>query len=134
MFEGVLEQGLIGGISALLLMVIFASLMRSRKENANLLQPGGITPLMNAVIQTEPQKMVKLIEDGADINAQNEEGMSALMFSVTSEFYDAAEILLKSGASPDLLNSSGQSARDLATRKGLNDFVTLLDTYAQQGN
>lgn len=128
MFEGVWEKALIGAISALLISIIFAPLMRSKKESANLSNPGGITPLMQAVMRTDPGKITKLIKDGADIDAQDDEGMTALMHAVFHDYYDAAEILFKAGANLTIKNSVGISAVDIAEKRGLEDFVNLFNT------
>lgn len=62
-----------------------------------------------------------LIEKGADVNAQNDDGNSLIFLSV---FPRGTEVLLKAGASTKLLNNKGESALHCAAFR--NDLETCL--------
>lgn len=62
-----------------------------------------------------------LIEKGADVNAQNNDGNSLIFLSV---FPRGTEVLLRSGASTKILNKKGESALHLAAQR--NDLETSL--------
>lgn len=62
-----------------------------------------------------------LIENGADINAQNNDGNSLLFLSV---FPRGTEVLLSSGASTKILNKKGESALHYSAQR--NDLETSL--------
>lgn len=62
-----------------------------------------------------------LIEKGANVNAQNNEGNAVIFVTV---FAEATEILLKAGASTKILNKKGESALHHAAKR--NDLETCL--------
>lgn len=62
-----------------------------------------------------------LIEKGADVNAQNNEGNTLVFESI---FLEGTEILLKSGAALNIVNKKGQTALHYAAIRG--DLVTIL--------
>lgn len=76
--------------------------------NPNAADEKGITPLMYAAEAGSVESMRILIERGADVNAQNAYGSTALMWSVS----DAAKVrlLLEHGADVNLVAKSGRTA------------------------
>lgn len=62
-----------------------------------------------------------LIEKGANVNVQNDEGNTLLMQTV---FPEGSEILLRAGASVQLLNKEGESALHHAAMR--NDIETCI--------
>jgi ankyrin repeat protein len=83
-----------------------------QKASANLADARGITPLMYAAEVGSLDAMRILIDRGADVNAQNDIGSTALMWSVS----DPAKVrlLLDHGAQVNLLAKSGRSALIIA--------------------
>ena len=71
-----------------------------------------------------------LIAHGADVNAVDDSGDSALHLWALSPSnllkHRLAETLLNSGANPNLLNHAGQSPLDLATSGGNAQIISLL--------
>jgi ankyrin repeat protein len=78
------------------------------KEAANLADNRGITPLMFAAEVGSLESMRLLIESGAEVNAQNAFGSTALMWST----YDPSKVrlLLDRGADVNLVARSGRTA------------------------
>jgi len=83
-----------------------------QKTNVNLEDRRGITPLMYAAEIGSLDAMRLLIDRGADVNAQNDFGSTALMWSVA----DPAKVrlLLDHGANVNLLARSGRTALIIA--------------------
>ena len=83
-----------------------------QKASANVADARGITPLMYAAEVGSLDAMRVLIDRGADVNAQNDIGSTALMWSVS----DPAKVrlLLDHGAQANLIAKSGRSALIIA--------------------
>jgi ankyrin repeat protein len=83
-----------------------------QKAGANLADNRGITPLMDAAEIGSLDAMRLLIERGADVNAQNAFGSTALMWSVS----DPAKVrlLLDHGADVNTVAKSGRTALIIA--------------------
>ena len=81
-------------------------------EDANALDALGFTPLMSAAVAGSADSMKVLLEKGADVNAQNAFGTTALMMSVT----DLAKVrlLLDRGANVNIASKQGRTALLLA--------------------
>ena len=82
--------------------------MLDQKGNANIADDRGITPLMYAAEIGSLDAMRLLIDRGADVNAQNAFGSTALMWSVS----DPAKVrlLLDHGAQVNTVARSGRTA------------------------
>ena len=66
-----------------------------------------------------------LILRGADVDAVDEDGDSALLYAVSKGHRDVAELLLKYGANPDVCGDSGVPIR-LAASRGWAEMVRIL--------
>ncbi len=77
----------------------------------------GRTPLMHAVILGVPQVFYFIVDHNPDVNAQDNEGRSALMWAATPSNvnkYDLAEYLLEEpGIIVNSVNKQGQTAMDI---------------------
>lgn len=78
----------------------------------------GTTPLMKAVEFKQVALVQKLYELGADINAQDALGRTALMIGAMTNTSWAAKVLVPRGADPDLVDVDGRRAVDLALLYG----------------
>ena len=58
--------------------------------------------------------MTALLEAGAQVDRQDRNQWTALMWAITNRHKDIAKILLDHGASPDVKSSSGRTAFDFA--------------------
>jgi len=88
----------------------------------------GLTPLMIVAAQTGPAEgsiflpgstrptdLAKvLVEEGADINAQAKNGMTALMIAAANNSAPMIGLLMDAGADPAVENAQGQTAEDVA--------------------
>ena len=83
-----------------------------QKASANLADNHGITPLMYAAEIGSVDAMRVLIDHGADVNAQNDFGSTALMWSVSDP--SKVRLLLDHGAQVNLTARSGRTALIIA--------------------
>ncbi len=75
----------------------------------------GNPPLHIAARSSNVKKMIELINDGADIDAVNNEGTTALHIATANCHLEAVELLLIKNADPNLLDEEGKDALDYAT-------------------
>jgi ankyrin repeat protein len=87
----------------------------------------GSTPLMQAAIAGSPEAMTLLIDAGADVNAQNAFGTTALMMSVAD--IDKVRLLLARGANVKAASKQGRTALFVAAMgDSSSEVVDLLIT------
>lgn len=70
-----------------------------------------------------------LIEYGADINSQNNDGLTALMLASESGRYNTAKSLLDSNADTAIKDKAGENVLDHARKFGHEHIVALLRQY-----
>jgi ankyrin repeat protein len=71
---------------------------------------GGWTPLMYAARQNATGGARALAEAGADLNATDPDGSTALVLAVINAHFDLAAMLLDKGADPNVADDSGMAA------------------------
>jgi ankyrin repeat protein len=81
---------------------------------------GGWTALMYAARQDSKAAARALAESGADLDAQDPDGTTALELAIINAHYDLAALLLDAGADPNVADSTGMGALyaavDMVTR------------------
>ena len=82
--------------------------------------------LVNAVVQNRYILATRLLGDGADPDARDSGGITALQHAVESGRADIITQLLESGANPDPEVPSGATPLILASQSGAVEIVTLL--------
>ena len=86
-----------------------------------------LTPLHLTVIQDHPESLAALIELGAQVDAPDNAGMTALHWSAWRGAAEPARLLLGSGADPTLKDQKGKIPLDYARESGNSELVTLLE-------
>ena len=87
----------------------------------------GTTALMSSAKYAGNQKVTLfLIESGADLDAQANNGNTALINAVQSAHTHIVKLLIESGANVNLRNKAGMSAIEYAKKKGFVDMISLL--------
>ena len=71
-----------------------------------------------------------LLEHGADVNARQEGGWTALHAASQNGDVEMARLLIAGGADVQIRAANQQNAMDLALSKGHQAVVDLLDEYA----
>src|SRR5688572_19787445 len=94
--------------------------------NPNASDPrGGGTPLMYAAVVGSLEGMTVLLDNGADVNAANSVGATALMWAAND--LAKVKLLLARGANPKAVSQRGRTALFLAARSDRSaDIVKLL--------
>jgi uncharacterized protein len=92
----------------------------------------GRTPLHNALVplfeKVNLQEIARLLKEGADPNAQDDDGFSPLHFAAQEALPDAVRLLLNAGADPNLEDSFGRTplGRAAHTEQGIQVIKLLL--------
>ena len=87
----------------------------SRGANVNARSGDGATPLMRSCYVPEITKV--LIESGAEVDAQDDKGRTALFLASYYRCRATARILVENGADPNMKNKQGESAWDIARKR-----------------
>eukprot|EP00929_Paragymnodinium_shiwhaense_P001389 TRINITY_DN10161_c0_g1_i1.p1 TRINITY_DN10161_c0_g1~~TRINITY_DN10161_c0_g1_i1.p1 ORF type:complete len:211 (-),score=20.66 TRINITY_DN10161_c0_g1_i1:522-1154(-) len=73
----------------------------------------GMTPLMYCAQSGYEEGVIRLLDAGALVNAEDEDGMRPLHFAASSGCHRCCEVLLERGADPAALDDNGRSARSM---------------------
>src|SRR5512138_3821768 len=68
------------------------------------------TELLDAVLAGDLTQVASVLKNGANVNASNEEGTTALMLAAGLGKLDLVELLIKSGATVDATDARGWTA------------------------
>ena len=87
-----------------------------------------LAPVVTAVLLESMDDLVRLVKEGADINAQDECGRSALIMAMDQDLanIDWVVFLLANGIDVNLLDNNGDTALDLARYSSNQEAIDLL--------
>ena len=81
-------------------------------------------------VESALQAVRLLMQHGVRINAQDNEGNTALMMAVTKgDSYDFIRVLLDAGANPNIKNKAGKTALQIAKEKKSDYVVEMLEKH-----
>ena len=97
-----------------------------------------LAPVVTAVLLESMDDLQRLVKEGADINAQDELGRSALIMAMDQDYAnpDWLEFLVASGINVNLHNKDGDTALDLARYNSNQEAIDLLlkhNAYGKDG-
>jgi ankyrin repeat protein len=99
------------------------------------INPVGTDPPLLGAAHGKVKLMTFLLLHGANPNARDSRGSSALDSAARSDYYAAcADLLLQSGADPNARSPEGQTALHWAAAQGATKVVTLLLAYKADVN
>jgi ankyrin repeat protein len=103
----------------------FTRLLREDPDAVKLKGAGGSTPLMFAALYGDAVSVGQAIEHGADVNAANDAGATALMWAM--DHLDNARVLLEHGADPNATSLDDRTPLTIALgNRGSAPIVKLL--------
>jgi len=108
----------------------FSATLKTNPAASHKKGDGGVTPLMAAALDGDVNQLQQLLDAGADPNATNDAGATALMWAVSDPKKIA--LLLAHGAKADTKSLDGRTALTIAAGfRGLQSTVKLLlDAHA----
>lgn len=86
----------------------------------------GDVPFADAAEKRDFDEVRTLIEQGADVNAAQADGMTALHWAVYHDAPEAAKLLVEAGADVEVTNRYGVAPLSLACQNGNRELVELL--------
>ena len=86
------------------------------------------SPVVTAVLLERMNDLRRLVEEGADINAQDELGRSALIMAIEQDYANPewVEFLIANGINYNLQDNDGDTALDLARYNSNQEAIDLL--------
>jgi ankyrin repeat protein len=90
-----------------------------------------VAPLHSAVASRQTDLSRLLVEHGADVNAKQQEDFTPLMEAAQNGDLEIVNLLLASGADPQVVKSGGQTALDIAQAAGHQQIVDALRRHAK---
>lgn len=108
------------GLATALLVIPFALLIHylRRKDKERAAVEASKSELARTCANGQLKKVIALVDAGADVNEQDENGGTALMLAARNNRLSVAMYLLEHGAKTDLKTKSGTSASDIAMNHG----------------
>src|SRR5258708_7242162 len=100
-----------------------ASLQSMESALVNIKNNALWTPLHTAVLASNVEAVKELLARGAQVDAQEACKRTPLMFGAAHNKEKIARLLLKNGASVDLVDCDGMSAIDIACKQGSLDVI-----------
>ena len=76
--------------------------------------------------------MERFVAKGADVNATNKNGETALMFAAQKNHIDAVRLCLDKGADVNARNGNDETALALAEKEDNTDIVNLLKSVGAE--
>jgi hypothetical protein len=88
-----------------------------------------VTPLMHAAGGGDVTDLKRLMVEGANVNARDQRGWTALIYAAMNGRVRATELLLETGADPNLKDQAGRTALLWAAQRCATDVVPALIAF-----
>ena len=90
-----------------------------------------VQDLIDGIKKQDLEPVEKLLQNGENVNAQNEQGNTPLHYAVALNNADIAELLLSYGADMNIENAKGWSPLKIAQKKDVQQVTDVLIATAQ---
>lgn len=93
-------------------------------------------PIVTAVLLERMDDLHRLVKEGADINAQDELGRSALIIAIEQDYANPewVEFLIANGINCNIQDNDGDTALDVARYRSNQEAIDLLLKHNALGN
>jgi ankyrin repeat protein len=88
-----------------------------------------VKSLLDAVYEGDLQRVKSVLDQGADVNAKDIDGWTALMYASLNGYADIVKYLIDHGADINVKNKYGETALLLASKHDYQDIVALLESH-----
>ena len=122
-----MKENINGGMAMFIKGIVFLTILIILPFN--MLLASNNSELIAAAFKGDTETVRLLLDKGANVNAKDEDGGTALMFASVNGHTDTVKMLLKRGANPNITakSSSGTvSALIYAKRMGHEEIVNIL--------
>ncbi|WP_019154907.1 M48 family metallopeptidase [Robertmurraya massiliosenegalensis] len=131
--KGRVWVGLIIAIISMMIIITGLTFAYQALEKSNFFsefasEMNGSTPLIDAAIANDVDKVESLLNDGADMNEMDLEGSTALHWAVVYSSYEVAEYLLQAGADPNTMDDYELTPLMSAV---FNDDIVMVETLLE---
>lgn len=103
-----------------------ALIEKGANTNAPAKNPSKVTPLHAACASSNMDMVTLLLQNGADVHAEQDQGITALHSAVHNKHLPLVKLLVEHGADSHKKNAAGQSPMDLAKEGDVEEIVQLL--------
>jgi hypothetical protein len=109
-------QGIIMGVCLILYLWVWRPLKKRRDERKRqrTIEMRSLTPLMIAAADGKDAEVIRLLDEGADVNAVGSAGESALILASQNDRRSTVRLLASRGTNLMHRTPKGNSARDIA--------------------
>lgn len=115
------------GSRSVIVLGKFISILLDRGVTVDLKDPiTGRTALMNLLIRGHESEASDLVAFGADVDAQDKDGMTALMYAAQHDSVSEVRTLLPGNPNRLLKNNEGDTAYAIAKKLAFEDLLSLL--------
>lgn len=94
--------------------------------------PDGRTCLMGAAAFGDVKIITELLRLGLEVNAQDDYGITPLMYAINSEKEEKVKLLLEHGADVSIVSKYGETAMKIAKRRKIKKIELLLRSYKKK--
>ncbi|CAL4243844.1 unnamed protein product [Meganyctiphanes norvegica] len=121
--------------NAKLLLAAGASVeLKSTSDHFDNETGNGWTALHYAVEYAYLNMTVTLLDYGADINAQDDDGKTSLYWAAQRNRTQGVKLLLLYKAATSMKSNTGETARDIAKTNGFTEILQLLEQHTETNN